>query len=91
MLNINPVPKFITYRDRAYLDWIKGQPCLVCGKPSEPCHVRRHYWGAGTSKKPHDYCAIQLCRDHHSYATERQYGTDRQVAENLMRYIQERT
>lgn len=87
---VTPIPKPETFKDRNYLQWIKGQPCLVCGKPSEACHVRRYHWGAGISKKPHDYCVIQLCRDCHSYENERRYGTDRQIIENLMRYLHER-
>ena len=83
------IPKPKTYRNRGYLAWIKGQPCLVCGKPGEACHVRRSYWGAGMGKKPHDYCTIPLCREHHSYKNEREYGTERVIIDFLMKYIEE--
>lgn len=85
---MNPQPKPETYYNQDYLDWIRGQPCLICRQPSVPCHVRRLYWGAGTGKKPHDYVAIQLCPKCHTYSNEREYGTDKQIAENLMRYIE---
>ena len=82
-------PKPVKYRNKKYLAWIRSLPCLICGKQSDPCHVRRHYWGAGEGLTPHDYCAIPLCREHHSYANEREWGSDRQIAELLMRYIDE--
>ena len=84
------IPKPVKYRNKVYLKWIDGQPCLECGKPSTHCHVRRPYWGAGTGLKPHDLAAIPLCQDHHSYKNERKYGTDRQIAMLLMKYIDEK-
>lgn len=88
-LEVRPLPKYIKYTDKAYLKWIDGQPCLECGKPSTHCHVRREYWGAGVGTKSHDYCAIQLCPIHNTYELERKWGTDRLIAENLMRYLHE--
>ena len=80
-------PKPIKYKDKHYLAFIRGKPCLICNRPSVPCHVRRLYWGAGTGVKPHDYCTIPLCPEHNTYANEREYGTDRKIAELLMEYI----
>lgn len=90
MPKFNPDPKPKKYRNQKYLDWIKGQTCLVpeCNEKSEPCHVRHPHWGAGAGLKPHDYVAIQLCRSHHTYENERKYGTERQIVDNLMRYIE---
>lgn len=85
---MTPQPKIKIYRNKKYLDWIDGQTCIVCGRPSTHAHVRREYWGAGTAIKSHDYCAIQLCYEHNTYENEREYGTDRKIAENLMRYIE---
>jgi hypothetical protein len=82
-------PKPIKYRSEKYLAWIRTQPCLVCGGNSEACHVRKLKGGAGTGTKPHDFCAIPLCRNHHSYELEREYGTDWQIAKLLMKYISE--
>ena len=83
----NPQPKPEKYTNKDYLDFIDTLPCLVCGKPSTHCHVRKLYWGAGTGIKSHDYCAIPLCLEDHTYENERKYGTDRQIAELLMKYI----
>jgi len=62
---VNPDPKPKTYEDPKYIAWIKTLGCFYCGKPSEPHHIRRQVWGAGTGKKPHDYVAVPRCRDHH--------------------------
>ncbi len=82
--------KPVKHKNKKYMAWIDLQPCLVCGLPSTHCHVRRPYWGAGVGLKPHDLACIPLCHRHHSYENERKYGTDRQIAELLMRYIQEK-
>ena len=89
---IYPQVKPIKYRNPDYLTWIRSLPCLVCGcrHKSIACHVRREYWGAGGSTKSHDYCAIPLCHEHHTYENERKYGTDRKIAELLMEYIEQR-
>ena len=80
-------PKPIKYKNESYLAWIRTKPCLICRKPSVPCHVRQLYWGAGTGTKSHDYCAIPMCPEHNTYENEREYGTDRVIAELLMEYI----
>jgi len=54
------------YRNQKFLQYIRTKPCLVCGKPSVACHIRKQYWGAGTGIKPHDYCTIPLCPIHHN-------------------------
>ena len=87
---IYPQAKPIKYRNPEYLAWIRSLPCLVCGQHSEACHVRHEYWGAGSGVKSHDYCAIPLCHEHHTYENERKYGTDRKIAELLMEYIEMR-
>lgn len=81
-------PKPEKYINEDYLAWIRKQPCLKCGGKSEACHVRQPYWGAGKSLRPHDYAAIPLCHNDHSYENEREYGTDRQIALLLMQYIE---
>ena len=51
---------------KKYLDYIRKQPCLVCGlQPCDPDHLEaRGMGGAGTEKK--DYSCVPLCRIHHS-------------------------
>jgi len=49
-----------------YLDYIRKQPCLVCGlQPCDPDHLEaRGMGGAGDEMK--DYSCVPLCRKHHS-------------------------
>ena len=52
------------WRSRAYLDWVKQQPCCVCNKPGEdPHHINMQGKGMG-SKQP-DWATIPLCRSCH--------------------------
>jgi hypothetical protein len=80
-------PKPITFRNKKYEAFIRGKPCLICGQPSEPCHVRRLYYGAGVSQKPHSYVCIPGCRTHHK-AVENLVNTDRIIINLLMEYIE---
>ena len=54
-----------TYRNRKYLDWLKGQPCLVCKHlPCDPAHQSLG-WPSGTGIKGPDSFALPLCRRCH--------------------------
>ena len=57
-------PRFKEGRDRAYLDWVKGQPCILAGPdcwgPTDPAHVRSR--GAGGVDRGN---AVACCRGHH--------------------------
>ena len=79
-------PKSVTYRNKEYLKFIRSKPCLICRQPSEPCHVRRLHFGAGTGHKPHDYVAVPGCRLHHE-AVENLVNIDREIIKLLMEYI----
>lgn len=55
----------------AYLEFIRAQPCVVCGRiPCQPHHVRTH-GNHGVGKKPGDHFCIPLCptchRNVHQY------------------------
>lgn len=51
-------------RSKAYLDYIRGEPCISC---SCPPRVDAHHFGAhGTGIKPDDYDTVPLCRTCHS-------------------------
>ena len=65
MIYSNANPKIGEYENEQYLAYIRTLPCIVCGQPAEPCHVRRLYFGAGVGKRPWDYVAIPGCREHH--------------------------
>ena len=85
--------KPITYDNEKYLTWIRGQTCGVwgCGKIGEPHHVRRQRWGAGASKRSHDYVAIARCRQYHIPQYDN-FGelmsVELEIIENLMKYIE---
>lgn len=63
--------------DEEFLEWLRGQPCAFCQKPSseneptEAAHVRRVASGAGMGIKP-PYSAIPLC--HLDHAMQHQKG-----------------
>lgn len=59
-------------RDERYLDWIRQQPCCICGFDGgvEAAHLRvgsindgKRYTGMG--EKPSDKWALPLCTYHH--------------------------
>lgn len=79
-----------TYRNEKYLVWIRQKPCLIpgCFNRAEPHHVRRQYWGAGISKKPHDYVAVPLCREHHNPSIEDEFNIYLVIISQLMEYIE---
>lgn len=50
------------------LDQFRGRPCVLCGKPSDPAHIKSR--GAGGPDDPQNI--VSLCREHHSM--QHQYG-----------------
>jgi hypothetical protein len=83
----NADPKPVTYKNEDYLKFIRTLPCIICDQEAEPCHVRRLYFGAGTSQKPHDYVAIPGCRKHHNHV-ENLETVHFQIIKCLMKYIE---
>lgn len=81
------VPKEMPVRDRAYLDWLKTQPCAACAHPHgcDPSHHGRH--GVGT--KPSDLGAIPLCRRCHDFwhNTGRVFGRESESAEATKEWL----
>lgn len=60
-----PILKKKAYYSKAYLDFIREQPCCVTGKsPAEAAHVRDAS-NSGTAMKPHDTYALPLDHDAH--------------------------
>lgn len=52
-------------RDRAHLDFVARQPCLVCGRqPSDPHHLR-FAQARAIGMKVSDEFTVPLCRGHH--------------------------
>lgn len=61
---INPgIADLLKYK--TYLDYVRDQPCIVCGKPGEP-----HHWPVtrGAGGKEVEEWAIPLCRADHDDA-----------------------
>jgi hypothetical protein len=58
-----PEPKRL--RDRAHLNFVASQPCLVCGRqPSDPHHLR-YAQPRAIGMKVSDEFTVPLCRGHH--------------------------
>jgi hypothetical protein len=56
------------YRDRAHLEFVASQPCLLCGRqPSDPHHLR-FMQPRAMGRRVSDEFAVPLCRTHHRAA-----------------------
>lgn len=54
------------WRSRAYLDWVKRQPCVLCGKPADdPHHLKGTGNLSGAGLTAPDWAAMPVCRAHH--------------------------
>lgn len=64
-----PKPVRGTVAARAYLERVKGLPCVVCGAvpPSDAHHVISGRFG---SRKASDFDTIPLCKRHHQEGPE---------------------
>jgi hypothetical protein len=52
-------------RDKAHLEFVASQPCLICGRqPSDPHHLR-FAQPRGIGLKVSDEFTVPLCRGHH--------------------------
>lgn len=54
------------FRSPKYLAWVKQQPCVMCGEPSDDAH---HIKGvghlSGVGMKAPDTFTMPVCRPHH--------------------------
>ncbi|WP_109402775.1 DUF968 domain-containing protein [Proteus terrae] len=58
-------PKMHRWENSQWLQWVKTQPCCVCGQQADdPHHIIGHGMG-GMGTKAHDLFTIPLCRQHH--------------------------
>ncbi|HHW7474659.1 TPA: DUF968 domain-containing protein [Mannheimia haemolytica] len=57
-------PKLQRFEWRKWLQYVKAQPCMCCGKQADDPHHIIGYGGAMGSKQ-HDLFVIPLCRIHH--------------------------
>lgn len=58
-------PKLQRFISAAYLQWVKSQPCCVCGATVTDAHHLIGYRQGGMGTKAHDLFTIPLCRVHH--------------------------
>ncbi|AVK38752.1 DUF968 domain-containing protein [Morganella morganii] len=84
------IPKLKRWECLKYLQWVKSQPCCVCGQQADdPHHIIGHGTG-GTGTKAHDIFTIPLCRIHHDElhrdvnAWERKYGSQLELLFKFM-------
>lgn len=59
-------PKATIVRDKAYLKWVRQQPCVITGRMGEdidPAHIRHGCFSAGM--KPGDDCVMALSHNLH--------------------------
>jgi len=53
------------HRNRAYLDWLREQPCVFTGRsPRDPAHIRMGADG-GMGMKSSDFYALPVCPEYH--------------------------
>jgi hypothetical protein len=57
--------KVVPWRCRAYLDWIKSLPCVICGEPADDPHHEQLPGHGGMGTTPGDDRAVPMCRGHH--------------------------
>lgn len=53
--------KKIRIQDKALLKSVKSERCVICGKDSDPCHIKSR--GSGGDDVPENL--IPMCRNHH--------------------------
>jgi len=98
-----PDPKIKTPRSREYLDWLKTQRCVICGRAKEeyrdivPAHqtINGHGFMGG---KANDFHALPMCSfchaESHWHGEKTLWGGhDRQklIIDHLIKFIQEKT
>ncbi|MTC72317.1 DUF968 domain-containing protein [Providencia sp. wls1914] len=59
-------PKLQRWESVRYLQWVKSQPCCVCGATADDAHHIIGHGQGGIGTKAHDLFTIPLCRVHHS-------------------------
>jgi hypothetical protein len=53
------------YRDRAHLEFVSSQPCLLCGRQPSDAHHLRFAQPRALGSRVSDEFAVPLCRTHH--------------------------
>jgi hypothetical protein len=53
------------YRDRAHLEFVSSQPCLLCGRRPSDAHHLRFAQPRALGRRVSDEFTVPLCRSHH--------------------------
>jgi ERF superfamily len=53
------------YRDRAHLEFVSSQPCLLCGRRPSDAHHLRFMQPRALGRRVSDEFVVPLCRTHH--------------------------
>lgn len=61
------LPKVKPIRDRAYLDFIRSLPCMICGKVGVEAHHQAAKGDGTMGGKPGDDRTLPLCIYHHAF------------------------
>jgi len=54
-------PKHKRWKSPKYLEYVRQQPCLICGAKQSQAHHHQTKNNHGTALKPGDYWCIPLC------------------------------
>lgn len=57
--------KIKSKNNKEYLEWLRGKPCVFCGKPGVPHHFGMSEQGKGMGTKCDDTYTVPLCENHH--------------------------
>jgi hypothetical protein len=63
--SILPLSEPRRYRDRAHLEFVASQPCLLCGRQPCDAHHLRFMQPRALGRRVSDEFAVPLCRTHH--------------------------
>lgn len=77
-------PKLQRWTNDKYLQWVKSQPCCVCGATSDDAHHLIGHGQGGTGTKAHDLFTIPLCRVHHSELHKDPNGWEREHGSQII-------
>ena len=59
------LPKRERWESKAYLRWVKSQPCVICGIQADDAHHIIGHGQGGMGTKAHDLFTNPLCREEH--------------------------
>jgi len=63
--SVLPLSEPRRYRDRAHLEFVASQPCLLCGRQPSDAHHLRFMQPRAMGRRVSDEFAVPLCRTHH--------------------------